>query len=315
MKERAYLLGPNESMLGIVSEPEEAPAPERPTFVLLNAGIVHRIGPHRKNVKLARALCEAGFRTLRVDLSGIGDSAVRRDALSFEEGALADIGEIFDDIGSRYGTDRFALLGLCSGADNSFHMAVRDERVVGAVILDGIAYRTPRYYLHYYGPRVRSASSWISLSKKLYGRAERKIRAALGTDGDGGGAPGPAVPDYVREFEDQPVVCEKLQQLVDRGVKMYWAYTSGTELYYNHAAQFYDMFRSVDLKDCVSYDYFGESNHTFTELRSQTQLVNAVTAWAKRTWPVLVPRSDQAEPVGAHLPADKSAPQGANASA
>jgi hypothetical protein len=43
------------------------------------------------------------------------------------------------------------------------------------------------------------------------------------------------------------------------------------------------MFKSVDFKDCVAHDYFGESNHTFTELRSQQQLVNAVTGWATRT--------------------------------
>ena len=302
MKERAYLLGPNESMLGIMSEPDSPPAPERPTFVLLNAGIVHRIGPHRKTVKLARALCKAGFRTLRFDLSGIGDSAVRRDALSFEEGALADIGEVFDDLGKRHGIDRFVLGGLCSGADNSFNMAVRDERVVGAVLLDGIAYRTPRYYLHHYGPRLGRAASWLTLGKKVVARAHRKVRSTLGRDDDGiaEAMSGEATPDYVREFEPQDVVSEKLQTLIDRGVRMYWAYTSGTELYYNYASQFYDMFRAVDLKDCVSHDYFGESNHTFTELRNQAQLVHAVIAWAKRTWPRPVPRTAAGAPDTTH---------------
>lgn len=285
MKERAYLLGPNESLLGIVSEPEPPPPPERPTFVLLNAGIVHRVGPHRKTVKLARALCASGFRVVRFDLSGIGDSAARRDALGFQAGALADIGEVFDDLEKRYGARRFALMGLCSGADNSFHMAVRDERVVGAILLDGIAYRTPRYYVHHYGERARRVRSWVTLGKKVSKHVRRRLRRVLASDGyvADENAPREPVPDYVREFEPRTVVSEKLQQLVDRGVRMYWVYTSGAGLYYNYATQFYDMFKSVDFKGCVSHRYFGESNHTFTELRSQQQLVAAVTGWATTT--------------------------------
>ena len=285
MKERAFLLGPNESMLGIVSEPETPPPAERPTFVLLNAGIVHRVGPHRKTVKLARALCAAGFRTVRFDLSGVGDSAVRRDALSFQAGALADIGEVFDDLEKRYGAKRFALMGLCSGADNSFNMAVRDERVVGAVLLDGIAYRTPRYYVHYYGARARRVRSWVTLGKKIQKHVRKRLQRVLASDNyvADENAPREAVPDYVREFEPREVVSQKLQRLVDRGVRMYWVYSSGATLYYNYAEQFYDMFKGVDFKGRVSHDYFGEANHTFTELRSQQLLVAAVTRWATRT--------------------------------
>jgi pimeloyl-ACP methyl ester carboxylesterase len=284
MKERAYLLGPNESLLGIVCEPEPPPPEDRPTFVLLNAGIVHRVGPHRKTVKLARALCAAGFRTVRFDLSGVGDSAVRRDALSFQAGSLADIGEVFDDLEKRYGAKRFALMGLCSGADNSFNMAVRDERVVGAVLLDGIAYRTPRYYVHHYGARARRVRSWVTLSKKIEKHVRKRLRRVLASDGyvAEANAPREPVPDYVREFEPRDVVCQKFQQLVDRGVRMYWVYTSGADLYYNYATQFFDMFKPVDFKGMVDHRYFGESNHTFTELRSQQQLVAAVTDWATR---------------------------------
>lgn len=281
MKERAYLLGPNQSLLGVVSEPEPPPPPERPTFVLLNAGIVHRVGPHRKTVKLARALCAAGFRAVRFDLSGIGDSPARRDALGFQAGALADIAEVFDDLEKRYGATRFALMGLCSGADNSFHMAVRDERVVAAVLLDGIAYRTPRYYVHHYAQRVRRVRSLAALSQKVAKHVRKRLGRVLATGGAGQGMSGEAVPDYVREFEPREVVCEKFQRLVDRGVRMYWVYTSGAGLYYNHATQFFDMFAPVDFKGCVDHRYFGESNHTFTELRSQQQLVEAVTTWAR----------------------------------
>ncbi len=285
MRERAYLLGPNESMLGILSEPDDAPPAERPVMVLLNAGIVHRIGPHRKTVKLARALCDAGFRTLRFDLSGIGDSAARRDALTFAAGALADISEVFDDLEKRIGATSFVLMGLCSGADNSFYAALGDERVAGAILLDGIAYRTPRYYVELYRDKVTQASSWIRLGKRAARMAQSQLRRVLdkdagGVEEDASSHSSAAVPDYVREFEPRDVVAGKLQQLCDRGVKMFWVYTDGTRLYHNYENQFFDMFKDVDFKGMVDHKYFADSNHTFTEVVSQQALVDAVTAWA-----------------------------------
>ncbi|HEY5972738.1 MAG TPA: hypothetical protein VIT22_12400, partial [Pseudoxanthomonas sp.] len=43
------------------------------TVVLLNAGLIHRVGPFRLYVRLARELAESGFDVLRFDLPGIGD--------------------------------------------------------------------------------------------------------------------------------------------------------------------------------------------------------------------------------------------------
>ena len=46
----------------------------QPWVVLLNAGIIHRIGPNRLYVQLARRLASRGHAVLRFDLAGIGDS-------------------------------------------------------------------------------------------------------------------------------------------------------------------------------------------------------------------------------------------------
>jgi len=281
-------------MLAIATEPAtggETDVNRRPTVVVLNAGIVHRVGPHRNSVALCRALAAAGFRVLRVDLSGIGDSAARRDSLGFEAGARADIRELCDDLSKRLNADRFVLMGLCSGADNSFYAALEDERVVGAALLDGIAYRTPRYYVEQYREKVTRPSAWVSLGKRAAKIARRRIDSALGRGADEAPPPSdepppppPAVPDYVRDFEPRDVVCKKFQTLCDRGVRTLWVYTAGTQLYYNYETQFFDMFKPVDFKGTVDHAYFGDSNHTFTELANQRALNDAIVRWASKSF-------------------------------
>ena len=58
--------------------------PNAPTMVILSSGILHRPGASRLYVQIARALAEDGFTSLRFDFSGIGDSAVRRDAIPIQ---------------------------------------------------------------------------------------------------------------------------------------------------------------------------------------------------------------------------------------
>ena len=64
--ERTIRFGSGERLLGIVT-PAPQPLAGAPVCLLFNAGVVHRIGPHRLNVKLARALAARGFTALRMD--------------------------------------------------------------------------------------------------------------------------------------------------------------------------------------------------------------------------------------------------------
>jgi pimeloyl-ACP methyl ester carboxylesterase len=283
VKERALLLGPQASILAIVSEPDAVG--NRPTVLILNAGIVHRVGAHRKSVNLARALSAGGFRVVRFDLSGIGDSPARKEALGFAESALADLKDIMDDLSARQLGAGFVLMGLCSGADNSFEMASRDPRVIGAILLDGVAYRTPRFYFHKFGPRLRRKSAWLTAGKQVVDLARREVEKRLGHEPAAPTEPEPPKGDAVRDFAPREETIAKLQQLCNRGVKTYWLYTAGAPSYYNHREQFFDCFAGVDFRGMVTHDYFAESNHTFTELRTQRKLISAVTAWAGKTFP------------------------------
>jgi len=110
-----------------------------PPIVLTSAGTVHRIGPHRFYVTLARRWAGLGFRVLRLDLSGIGDSHPGDDGIenvTYPRDGYDDIREAMDLLAERTGAPRFILAGLCSGGDFAFQMGMRDPRVAGALILN-----------------------------------------------------------------------------------------------------------------------------------------------------------------------------------
>lgn len=140
MKEHAFLFGSQQALVGVVSEPSGPSRcegePGRLGVLFLNAGVIHRVGPSRLYVTLARAVTEFGCVGVRFDHSGIGDSPVRRDGLPFEESAIAEAREAMDWLQRTQGATRFVLVGLCSGAVTSFDTAVVDERVAGIVLIN-----------------------------------------------------------------------------------------------------------------------------------------------------------------------------------
>src|ERR1700722_13909181 len=91
--QQVVMIGARKTMVGMMTQPVEYEPGDRPVVVILNSGIIHRVGHHRMYVVLARMLAGAGYQVLRFDLSGIGDSEGRVDGLSPLEGALADVRE------------------------------------------------------------------------------------------------------------------------------------------------------------------------------------------------------------------------------
>lgn len=136
MTEEAVLFGETNSLVGIVSEPPAGPTQASHAVILLNSGVVHRVGPGRIYVKMARALAENGFTVLRFDFSGIGDSAVRHDNLQFEKSAINEAQSAMDYLEATRGIQHCILLGGCSGAAVALHTACCDQRVAGALLIN-----------------------------------------------------------------------------------------------------------------------------------------------------------------------------------
>ena len=136
--ERAVLLGAAKSLVSILTEPARHTRARSGAVavIFLNAGVIHRVGPSRMYVRLARELAARGWLAARFDHSGIGDSASRKDNLSFDESAVSEVREVMDELERTRGTRRFVLIGLCSGAVTSFDCAVGDTRVAGIVMIN-----------------------------------------------------------------------------------------------------------------------------------------------------------------------------------
>jgi pimeloyl-ACP methyl ester carboxylesterase len=269
MKERAELFGDQGSIYGIVSEPDISSPARRPALVLLNAGLMHHIGPFRLYVLMARALSKLGFTVLRFDLSGKGDSPTRAKNMSYRDSVRADVTDALDFLESSRGIHEFVLLGLCSGADDAFDSARRDSRVTGVALLDGYAYRTAGFYLRHYLPRLLRPSKWAGFLLRLVKRSVMRSSDS-GLDDD---VFGMAFPPK-EEFENG------LQDLLERKAAVLIVHSAGWFEYYNYADQFRDAFPKTAAHPAIRTHYFEKADHTYTIGSDRKALVELVCDWA-----------------------------------
>ena len=285
MREKTARFGKSNSLIGILSTPDGAQATgdsDRPAVIVANSGILHRVGACRVHVKLARRLAEEGYPVLRFDFSGIGDSAVRRDDLAFEESAVVELQEAMNYLTSATGAKKFVVMGLCSGADMAFSVAEVDTRVVGLAVFDPWAYRTPAYYWKHYGPRVFKLSSWTNAWKVRYGKDAAasndfpKMQAVEDSDME--------LPTYVREFPPRAESADLLKRLIDRGTEICAVFTGGQSEFYNYEGQFEDAFKDVPMGGQLLELYWPGADHIFTGLGHQKLLVDTMSSWMADHW-------------------------------
>jgi len=271
MHEQAYRFGSARHLVGIMGLP---PVIDHGVgVILLNAGMVYRIGPFRLHVDLARRLNALGYPTLRFDQSTIGDSGAGGKLLARPEQVVADVGEAMDLLHQQTGCRRFVLFGLCSGAQNAHSVAHADPRVVGAFFLDGYGHRTLGQRLRHYLPRLMKASVWKQwLTRK---------RAASG--------PRPPEPVFVVEPLPGKVVGSQLADMLGRGLKLDFVYSGGVSRYFNHVRQFRECFGRLADHAGVSVSYFQETDHTYVLSGDRQRLLDHVAQWMTRHFPATRP--------------------------
>ena len=127
------------SLFGILSEPGPNVQPAEVCVIFLNAGAVRHIGPNRMWVEAARRWAMQGVRSLRLDLTGIGESdgeeTIGTERL-YQDRMVDQIEIAMDSLRGRLGVRQFVVVGLCSGAFWGFHAAVRNRDVCAAILLN-----------------------------------------------------------------------------------------------------------------------------------------------------------------------------------
>jgi alpha-beta hydrolase superfamily lysophospholipase len=133
LTERAIRLGPA-GLFAIATEPNTPIG--APTVLMLNAGPDWHVGPNRLWVDLSRRWAAAGFRCVRFDESGIGDSPARPE----KPANLVRSPDAFDDVrDARFSVEpddptNVILVGLCSGGYQALEDAlVRPTRAIYAI--------------------------------------------------------------------------------------------------------------------------------------------------------------------------------------
>jgi len=298
MNEMVVSIGTNDALVGVYTAPacetsRDTPG-DAPTVILLNAGVVHRSGPFRLHVEVARRLASLGYPCFRFDLAYLGDSAPRSQGLTEQEGAERDVRRVMDFLESRHSCPRFVLFGLCSGADNSHTVALRDNRVTGVIALDGFAYPTFGFYLRRYArfacnPRHVYRSGLAKLHRSIALRATANVPQEIVDDEE------TEFRIFEREFAARELVEREIESLADRGVQALYAY-SGGYTYYNYGGQFFDNFPRLRGSRQIDVAYFPEADHTFLLLEDRRRLIDRANRWMttrfpRSTQPRMVPAS------------------------
>lgn len=125
VRERVVRLGPI-GLFGLVSEPVEEPAADQPWIVFVNVAAEHHVGPGRQWVRLARDWAALGYRSVRIDQSGVGESPLhpgQAEDTPYAGAWNGDVADVADHL--RAGGAKIGLIGLCSGGYASFEAALR----------------------------------------------------------------------------------------------------------------------------------------------------------------------------------------------
>lgn len=274
MIERILRVGNPTPLVGVVTEPATF-SPERAAVLVLGSGILHRVGPCRLSVRVARAAAAAGLLAVRFDFSGIGDSDTRAGSEPFDTLSTKECGEVMDYLARTRGITRFILYGLCSGADASYFTALVDERVIGIAQIDAFCYPTRRYYVTRYGPRMLRWKPWRRwFFRKLRAlRPEPNATAARLVSSDA-----VVLPTYTRVFPPRDAVASGLRSLVARKVPIFVIFT-GSEGGYAYRAQFRQSFSDVPFGDLLRVEHLKDCVHTVTQRKYQEWIPSELARW------------------------------------
>ncbi len=283
--EEAVCLGEEGMMAGVLSAPVRERSEVLPTVLFLTTASHQHIGPNRLWVRLARALSGLGLRTLRFDLTGVGDSLLlpgESPTHAYGTESVPEVREVMDALEQSTGARRFVLVGLCSGAYLAYHGAVVDLRVTGVVAVnpqtftwkegDSLDVRqretlgSMRYYrrallrLETWRRAIRGELQLRHLSQVLVARGWRRLRERAA-----GGL-----------RREEPEVGRHLRDLVQRGTDVYFLFGADDEGVDALAREAGPVLRQLSRAPSFEVDVVEGPSHTFEQLWAQELLTERV---------------------------------------
>lgn len=266
-REKIAAFGPEGALSGVLALPTQQ-EPGAPGLALFNAGIVHRVGPHRLNVKIARALAARGVASLRFDLSGLGDSRPAESGADLHSRTMADIHAALDELGKTAGAQRFALAGLCSGADNAYRAALLDRRIKGLALIDPYAYESRRAKIERAAAKALDPKRWKSALARVISTDKVRNERATRPEQESS-RPHPPAAEFGAD----------LKRLTDRGVDILILYTRFVEGRLTRPEHFFETFAGLDFGGRLTVEVDRAGDHTHTALAAQEALIARLSAF------------------------------------
>lgn len=279
LKEEPFQFGEGGRLFGVLTVPVMPPrnAQDLPVFVFLSAGVLHRVGPYRLYVRLARGLAQMGFSSLRVDLAGIGDSP-RRSGFTNQQSVAADFAEILGVLELRLGRVPLVLAGLCSGADNAIRLAIAEARVVGMVLLDPICF--PDHGLS--GFRSRVIIEKYTDPTRYIGWLKRRFKALTRPPREKRAAERSVDRLAIRDLPTQEQLRASLEIIGKRGGRVLSVFTDYAHGYYNQSGQLGRVLRVKRYEQFCTELFWPRAHHTYWLELHRRRLIGEIKNWASK---------------------------------
>jgi pimeloyl-ACP methyl ester carboxylesterase len=285
VRETGHVFGRGQHLIGIITEPVTGALPA-PAVVLLNAGIIHRVGPSRVGVELARGLAAAGYRVLRFDLGGIGDSRAAPGEASLADVVRGDIADAIDFMSGGPASAGVVLFGICSGADNAFNVASEDPRVVGLVLIDPTIHSTRGFRLRRAWARLRSPRSWWNVvsGRSVYLRLKRRISTETVRP-----------PGYFGLLTlEREHASARARAMSQRGTRFLYVITGGIHSYCNYPGQVSDSLDGSIAEQQLGVEWRPDADHLLRRSVDRQWLVDRMRDWLAHGAGAAATRTDAA---------------------
>ena len=272
--EEPLQFGQGGRLFGILSEPaeEKVDGATRPAFVFLSAGLLHRPGPSRLHVLLARGLAAMGFASLRVDLSGKGDSPAR-DSMTNRESVAMDFADICTTLEGRYGSRSMVLAGLCSGADNAVRLCETEPGVVGLLLFDPICIPDEGFKRRAFASKYTNAHRYLALMNRLFRTSGESTSGRLNdTKND---------PLMLRDLPTIEQMRRSFELVGERGGAVLSIFTQYALGYYNAPGQLETVLQMDNYRKFCLERFWPDVEHTYKLEIHRERLFEEVMAWAR----------------------------------
>lgn len=287
MHQEVIKFGTSEHLLGILTIPENYDFSSHSMFIILNAGLLHRVGPNRMSTKLAFKLCEQDIASFRFDFSGIGDSENSSETY-IKDNPLEDTLSALDYLSESYGVKKFVLFGICSGAGIAIKVSLENKNVTGLCLVNGngvdiheigLDYATIKKYTtsRYYAKSILSMNRWINLIRKsrfLYLRELLKkiVSRILGNL---------KFINSSQQFKQlKPTKINNWDLLIKKGISILYILSEGSSsLDIYNLADKPIIEKTIKNREKISLEIIKGVDHNFTPVWSQILLIDNILKW------------------------------------